>query len=69
MTEALQSLRRAARLSPDDMRFAYVYAVALHDAGRTREALAAIDAALERAPGDRPLQQLRAQATATWRQQ
>jgi len=68
MTEALRSLRRAAQLSPDDMRFAYVYAVALHDAGRTREALAVIDAALERLPGDRPLQQLRAQAMATWRQ-
>jgi tetratricopeptide (TPR) repeat protein len=66
MAQALASLERAAQLSPDDTRFACVYAVALHEAGRARDALATIDAALKRAPGDRPLQELHAQATGTW---
>ncbi len=59
MPAALASLKRAAELAPDDRRFAYVYAVGLQSAGQDREALAVIDAALGRAPGDRSLAKLR----------
>ena len=36
MAESLDALREAARVAPDDARFAYVYAVALHGAGQPR---------------------------------
>jgi tetratricopeptide (TPR) repeat protein len=65
LPEALASLQQATDLAPDETRFVYVYAVALHEVGRTREALAAVERALERAPGDRPLRELRAQWTAS----
>jgi len=58
---ALASLKRAAELAPDNPRFAYVYAVGLRSAGQDREALAVVDAALQRAPGDRSLTDLRAE--------
>jgi tetratricopeptide (TPR) repeat protein/nitrate/TMAO reductase-like tetraheme cytochrome c subunit len=58
---ALESLRRAAELAPDDARFAYVWAVALEQAGRRPEARAAVDAALRHSPGDRGLRELRSQ--------
>ena len=61
MPEALASLKRAADLAPAETRFTYVYAVALHEAGYTREALAVVENTLEHAPGDRPLRDLRAQ--------
>jgi Flp pilus assembly protein TadD len=65
MPEALESLRQATELAPNETRFAYVYAVALHEVGRTREALAVVEKCLERAPGDRPLRELRAQWSAS----
>ncbi len=40
---------------PDDARFAYVYGVALHQAGREAEAMSVLRAALTRAPYDRDL--------------
>jgi tetratricopeptide (TPR) repeat protein len=58
---ALASLKRAAELAPDNPRFAYVYAVGLRSAGQNREALAVVEAALQRAPGDRSLADLRAE--------
>ncbi len=64
---ALASLQRATELGPEETRYSYVYAVALHSAGRTGEALALIDKALERAPGDRALRELRMQLAATTR--
>jgi tetratricopeptide (TPR) repeat protein len=66
MSAALASLKRAAELAPDNPRFAYVYAVGLQSAGRNREALGVIDAALGRAPGDRPLAELRAEIAASF---
>ena len=63
MPAALASLDRAAKLAPDDTRFAYVYAVALQSAGKSREALAVIESAISRAPGDRALAELRTQVT------
>jgi Flp pilus assembly protein TadD len=49
---ALKELGEAARLSPDNARYAYVHAVALHSAGRPDEALAALRAADARHPYD-----------------
>jgi tetratricopeptide (TPR) repeat protein len=53
--EGLKALRVAAQLAPDSPRFAYVYAVALHDAGDNREAMQVLAAALKRDPYDRDL--------------
>lgn len=50
--EALGLFARAAQASPADVRFAYVYGVALHSAGRRDEATAVLAAALDRAPYD-----------------
>ena len=49
---ALKSLGEAARLAPDRSRYAYVWAVALHAAGRSGEAVAALRAADRRHPYD-----------------
>jgi tetratricopeptide (TPR) repeat protein len=54
----LAELARAARLDPDEPRFAYVYAVGLADRGRTREAIAATRRALARHPDDPALAEL-----------
>jgi predicted CXXCH cytochrome family protein len=51
--EALAELAAAARLGPDEARFAYVYAVALHDTGNGPAAVRALHAALGRNPYDR----------------
>jgi tetratricopeptide (TPR) repeat protein len=53
--EALRELGEAARLDPASPRYTYVWAVALNDAGRQKEALAALKAALDRHPNDREL--------------
>lgn len=52
---AVEELARAADLSPQNSRYAYVYAVALDSAGRTPEALSVLEAAQERAPSDRDI--------------
>jgi len=51
--EALKELHRAAELQPDQPRYAYVYAVGLHSAGRGDEAITALKENLARHPGDR----------------
>ncbi len=61
MQAALASLQKAAKLAPGEARYSYVYAVALNSVGRTREALAVVDKALKRAPGNRLLDELQAQ--------
>ena len=53
LNEALGELRRAAELAPEQARYAYVYAVALHSAGRGSEAMAVLRASLVRYPDDR----------------
>jgi predicted CXXCH cytochrome family protein len=50
--EALAEFAAAVKAAPDDPRHAYVYAVALHDAGRTAEAVRLLESAAQRA-GDR----------------
>jgi len=51
--EALIELGRAAELDPSQARYAYVYAVALHSAGRGSEAVTALKENLVRHPDDR----------------
>jgi len=61
MKAALASLKQAARLAPDDANYSYVYVVALHSTGQTREAQAVLGQALKRMPGDRALLELKGQ--------
>ncbi|MDD1649172.1 MAG: tetratricopeptide repeat protein [Methylococcaceae bacterium] len=58
---ALASLKKALDLAPEDTRFRYVYAVALHSAGKTREAQTVVKTGLKRTPGDPGLRELAAQ--------
>jgi len=58
---ALDALGRAAELDPGNPRFGFVHALALHEAGRMREALAVVEKALARSPGDPSLSALRTQ--------
>ena len=51
--EALDELRSAAELDPSQARYAYVYAVALHSAGRIGEAMTEFKEDLARHPDDR----------------
>ena len=51
--EALGELRRASELEPDRARYVYVYAVALHSAGRSADAIAVLRDNLARHPDDR----------------
>ena len=52
--KALAELQKAAELDPQDPRYSYGYAVALHSTGQPQQALDVLDAALERRPHDRP---------------
>ena len=51
--EALPLLARAVQLAPYNPRYAYVHAVALHSRGESPLALAVLDEALQRRPGNR----------------
>lgn len=53
--EALPQLDRARRLAPEVPRYSYVYAVALHSAGRSELALDVLDEGLTFRPGDENL--------------
>lgn len=55
--EALAHFERAATSEPDDARFAYVYAVALHDSGDVKRSIEVLKAALARHPGSEELAQ------------
>jgi tetratricopeptide (TPR) repeat protein len=55
--EALPELAAAARLRPDFARYAYVYGVALHDAGDRARSLALLLEARQRHPWDRDVLQ------------
>ena len=50
---ALGLLSRATQLNPADARYAYVYAIALNDAGQTKAAIAALEASVKLHPYDR----------------
>jgi Tfp pilus assembly protein PilF len=49
-TAALQEFEVAAKLAPDNARYAYVYAIGLNSAGKQREALTVLKAANARQP-------------------
>ncbi len=51
--EALPEFKRASALDPGTARFAYVYAVALHSAGKRDAAIANLERALQAHPNDR----------------
>jgi Flp pilus assembly protein TadD len=53
LDEALEELRLAAEIEPDRARYAYVYAVALHSAGRAANSIAVLTENLARHPNDR----------------
>jgi len=61
LPEALPELQKALDLAPEDTRFRYVYAIGLHGAGKTREALTVVKAGLKRTPGDPGLRELAGQ--------
>ncbi len=50
IASAVDALGKAAGLAPDNERFAYVYGVALNTAGRSKEAVAVLEAAGKRHP-------------------
>jgi Flp pilus assembly protein TadD len=50
---ALEMLRRAHELAPDNARYAYVYAVALNSTGTPAEAMALLERAHQQHPADR----------------
>lgn len=54
-SEALAEFTAAALAAPENPRYAYVYAIAVHDAGDVDKARSILRAALERHPGDREL--------------
>ncbi|MGH7387909.1 MAG: tetratricopeptide repeat protein, partial [Candidatus Rokuibacteriota bacterium] len=51
--EALTELEAAARLAPESARYGYVYAVALNDTGRPKQATGVLLRVLARHPNDR----------------
>ena len=53
MPEALAELEAAARLAPESARYGYVYAVALSDGGRPKQATEVLLRVLARYPNDR----------------
>ena len=53
IAEAIPQLAEATKRAPAELRFAYVYAVALHDTGKPLEALDVLKGALVQAPYDR----------------
>jgi Flp pilus assembly protein TadD len=52
-TGALDLLRRASELAPDNARYAYVYAVALNSTGASGQAMTVLDEAHRQHPADR----------------
>lgn len=55
INEAMLLLASAAEMAPEDPRFSYVYAVALHDTNKSRQAIDVLKNALARHPYDRDL--------------
>jgi len=53
--DGLAELAQAAKLAPDEARYAYVYAIALNDSGEPAKSLAALDAAHRKHPYDRDI--------------
>ena len=58
---AIPALGQAAALAPANVRYTYVYIVALHSLGRRADALETLATAIQQWPQDTSLQQLKAQ--------
>ena len=58
---AIPALGQAATLAPANVRYTYVYIVALHSLGRRADALETLATAIQQWPQDTSLQQLKAQ--------
>jgi len=52
---ALDSLRQAANLAPDNSRYSYIYAIALNGEGKTKQALEVLNRVLVNSPNDRDI--------------
>jgi Tfp pilus assembly protein PilF len=57
VNDAVTEFAKAAQLAPDNARYAYVYAVALHGAGKVPAAIAALEKSHQRFPADRDVLQ------------
>jgi Flp pilus assembly protein TadD len=57
LPEAVEELRKAVELSPDNARYVYVYAVALDAVGQTPRAIEVLRGALARHDGNREIRQ------------
>jgi tetratricopeptide (TPR) repeat protein len=55
LPRALKEIERAAQLAPNEPRYAYVHAVALHSVGRPADAIQVLERATVRWPADRDL--------------
>ena len=53
--EALPELAKAAELAPQNIRYAYVYAVALQSTGNIKQAISTLEQALQQHPYDRQI--------------
>ena len=53
--EAMPELALAAKLAPENARYSYVYAVALHSMGNIRKAITTLETSLEQHPYDRQI--------------
>lgn len=51
--EAMSALKESVKLSPDNTRYSYVYAVALNDTGEKSESIRVLEEAHKRRPADR----------------
>jgi tetratricopeptide (TPR) repeat protein len=55
LPEAVEELRLAANLAPNDVRYTYVYAVALNSSGKEEQAIQILRGVHERHPGNREI--------------
>ena len=55
MDEAIESLGKAAQLDPVNVRYAYVYAVALYESGQHDQAISVLESALQKQPGSQEI--------------
>ena len=55
LSEAVPYMAKAAEIAPQNVRFNYVYAVALYETGQREQAVAVLENALKRHPGNREL--------------
>jgi Flp pilus assembly protein TadD len=55
LDEAVEFLGKAAELNPANVRYTYVYAIALYESGQHEQAISVLEAALEKQPGNQEI--------------